>query len=236
MRMRIFTLACVMLLLWVGAALAQDATAGQGSYPAGMAFEPTSLNGASAYHTSAQQLVADLIADGKTDLGELVELILADSADQLDHILINLATQHIYELNASGEVLNESLISSGRRGLDTPPGHYTVVNKAPKAYSEKYDAWMLHWMGLTKNGEYGMHGLEGSSYERLLGGVASHGCVRLSREYAADLYTRAYVGLPIEIVNDPNLNLRTYEPLSREAAFSVVLEVISPADPWELFY
>jgi lipoprotein-anchoring transpeptidase ErfK/SrfK len=197
---------------------------------------PVELNGASSYRTRAQELVAGLVAAGETDLDSLIEVIVSDHREVLDHIVINIATQHIYECNVDGEVLHEDKVSSGMRGYDTPPGVYHVVNKAPKAYSEKYTAWMLHWMGLTKDGSYGMHGLEGSSYERHLGHVASHGCVRLSREYAKDLFTRVSIGMPVYIVNDPELNLQTFEPLSRQSAIAMVLEVLSPSDPWEIYY
>ena len=197
---------------------------------------PGELGGASRYRTRAQQLVADLVAAGETDLDSLVEVIVSDHREVLDHLVVNLADQHIYECNIDGEVLRSSKISTGRKGYDTPVGDYNVVNKAPKAYSQKYEAWMLHWMGLTRDGGYGMHGLEGSSYERLLGRVASHGCVRLSREYAKDLYTRVYVDMPVSIVNDPDLDLREFEPLSRQAAVAMVLDVLSPADPWDVYY
>jgi len=197
---------------------------------------PLELNGASSYRTRAQEMVAGLVAAGETDLDELIDVIVSDHREVLDHIVINIATQRIYECNVDGEILHEDKTSTGMRGYDTPPGIYHVVNKAPKAYSQKYEAWMLHWMGLTKDGGYGMHGLEGSSYERRLGNVASHGCVRLSRAYAKDLFTRVNVGLPVYIVDDPELNLRTFEPLSRQAAIAMVLEVLSPSDPWEIYY
>jgi lipoprotein-anchoring transpeptidase ErfK/SrfK len=133
-------------------------------------------------------------------------------------------------------VLNQAKISSGRKNYDTPPGEYSVVNKAPKAYSQKYEAWMLYWMGLTADGSYGMHGLEGSSYERLLGNVASHGCVRLSRAFAKDFYKRVTVGMPVSIVNDKELKLEPFKAISREAALSIVLEALSPSDPRQIFY
>jgi len=194
------------------------------------------LNGASSYTTHAQQLVADLVAAGETDIDELVAVIITDNREVLDHIVINLAEQKIYECNIAGEVLHVDKVSSGKGGYDTPVGEYHVVNRAPKAYSQKYEAWMLHWMGLTSDGSYGMHGLEGSSYERLLGHVASHGCVRLSRDYAKDLSSRVRVGMPVTIVNEKELKLTEYKPLSKRAARSLVLEVLSPADPWEVFY
>jgi len=199
-------------------------------------LDDLALDGASAYRTKAQQQLRDLVAAGETDIDKLVAVIATDTRESLDHIVINVATQTIYECNIEGRVLKQSRISSGRRGYDTPPGEYSVVNKSPKAYSQKYSAWMLNWMGLTADGGYGMHGLEGSSYERLLGGVASHGCIRLSRTYAKDLYTRVKVGMPVHIVSDPKLKLEAYVPVSRQAAVSLVLDALSPADPWEVFY
>jgi lipoprotein-anchoring transpeptidase ErfK/SrfK len=188
------------------------------------------------YRTRAQEKIKDLVAAGETDIDDLVDVIASDNRDALDHVIINIATQRLYECNMEGQVLAEHKVSSGRVGFDTPPGEYHIVNKAPKAYSKKYSAWMLYWMGLTSNGDYGMHGLEGSSYERLLGSVASHGCVRLSRDYAKELYPRVKVGMPVTIVKDAKLNLRAYEPLSKQAAISLVLDALSPADPWEAYY
>jgi hypothetical protein len=200
------------------------------------AAQPGPDAAADSHGSRAEQLLAGLPPADEADLEQLISLIASDSREKLDHLIINLATQRIYECNFDGQVLHEDKVSSGVKGMDTPPGEYSIVNKAPKAYSQKYDAWMLHWMGLTADGSYGLHGLEGSSYERRLGGVASHGCVRLSRSYAKDLYPRVSVGMPVSIVNDPKLDLATYEPLSRQAALSLVLDAISPADPAELFY
>jgi lipoprotein-anchoring transpeptidase ErfK/SrfK len=163
-------------------------------------------------------------------------MISTQDGDQLDHIVINIANQRIYECNASDQALREELVSTGRTGLDTPPGNYTVQNKAPKAYSQKYTAWMLQWMALTSDGSYGMHGLEGSSYERRLGHQASHGCVRLSRKYAKELYPRVNVGMPVKIINDKNFKLEAFKPLSEQAATAQVLDLVSPADPGALFY
>jgi len=195
-----------------------------------------SLDAASSFRTEAQLEILELAATVGTDLKDLISIIITDNAEVLDHIIVNLAGQRIYECNVNGEVLRSEPVSTGTRGYDTPPGEYHVVNRAQKAYSQKYEAWMLHWMGITSDGGYGMHGLEGSSYERLLGRVASHGCIRLSRTYAEDLYGRIRIGLPVTIVNDPQLELPEYLPLSKRAAEAMVLELISPADPWEVFY
>ncbi len=202
----------------------------------GVYIETYDLSGASDYRTPAQQLVVDLVAAGEDDLAELVNVIITDNRETLDHIVVNLSEQLIYECNVSNEVLHATPISSGKKGYTTPTGEYEIVNRAAKAYSQKYEAWMLHWMGITRDGGYGLHGLEGSSYERLLGRVASHGCIRLSRTYAKELYSRIKIGLPVTIVDDPDLKLREFEPMSHQAAESMVLDVLSPADPWEVFY
>lgn len=194
------------------------------------------IDGAAPYQTASQRAVAGLLAAGESDVLELIGFILEDNSEVLDHIIINLATQEIFECNSKGEILRKSKVSSGKRGFGTPVGEYHIANRALKAYSEKYEAWMLHWMGLTRNGEYGMHGLEGSSYERLLGRVASHGCVRLSREYATNLYARVQIGMPVTIVDDASLEVREYQPLTPRAAHALVLELLCPTDPWEVFY
>ena len=213
--------ACL-LLLPAGASAKQKAAPKPAPKPAETApIAEEGLDGASAYRTKAQQQLRDLVAAGETDIDKLVSVIATDTRESLDHIVVNLATQTIYECNIEGRVLKQSRISSGRRGYDTPPGPYNVVNKSPKAYSQKYSAWMLNWMGLTSDGGYGMHGLEGSSYERLLGGVASHGCIRLSRAYAKDLYTRVKVGMPVQIVKRSQAearNLRPGQPPGRRLA------------------
>jgi hypothetical protein len=183
-----------------------------------------------------REVVENLIENGETDVDELVDSIATESLGQLDHLIINLATQTIYECNAVGQVLRTGKVSSGRSGYTTPTGKYKIWTKSPKAYSQKYDAWMLNWMGFTSDGNYGIHGLEGSSYERHLGSVASHGCVRLSRKYAKDLYTRVKKDMPVTIVNDKNFKLPEYKPISREAALDMVLEVLSPTDPEKMFY
>jgi lipoprotein-anchoring transpeptidase ErfK/SrfK len=186
--------------------------------------------------THAQQELQELVAGGETDINELVKVIVSDTREALDHVVINLPTQTLYECNADGQVLGETKVSTGRRGFETPPGEYHVVNRSPKAYSQKYEAWMLHWMGLTADGSVGMHGLEGSSYERLLGHVASHGCIRMSREYSKGLYLRVKIGMPVLIVDDPHLSLAKYEPVSKQAAVRMVLELLSPSDPSQVFY
>jgi lipoprotein-anchoring transpeptidase ErfK/SrfK len=222
-----FLLGVLVLLVSATAALAAPAEETQASIGPGL---PT------GHDSRAREVVKELVDSGTTDVDELVDSISEENSGKLDHLIVNLANQTIYECNMAGQVLRTGRISSGRKGYDTPPGKYKVENKSPKAYSQKYDAWMLNWTAFTADGNYGLHGLEGSSYERHLGSIASHGCVRLSRKYAKDLYTRVKVGMPVTIINDKNFKLDEYKPISREAALTMVLEVLSPTDPEKVFY
>ena len=42
--------------------------------------------------------------------------------------------------------------------------------------------------------------------------------------------------MPVTIVNDPKLDLSRSSRSRRQAALAIVLEAISPADPWEIYY
>jgi len=67
------------------------------------------------------------------------------------------------------------------------------------------------WMAFTPNGGYGIHGLLGNSYYRRLGSPASHGCVRLTREGARELYGYVAIGTPVDVVRIRDLKLPVAE-------------------------
>src|SRR5688572_15562214 len=87
-----------------------------------------------AYMSEAQRMIADMVAAGETDIDELVSIIAKDNKEKLDHLVINIAEQRIYECNVDGHYLNMEKVSSGAKGYDTPTGEYNVVNRARKAY------------------------------------------------------------------------------------------------------
>ena len=116
-------------------------------------------------------------------------------------IIISLADQNMWVFE-NDEIVQRFPVSTGRPGHRTPTGDYNVRNRAPRAFSKKYECYMLQWMAITSDGEIGMHALEGRAYERHLGHVASHGCIRLSHVNAQWLYIWVEIGLPVEIVDD----------------------------------
>jgi len=134
---------------------------------------------------------------------EVPQDILTDDepAEPIKHVLISLADQLMWVFEGN-VIMQRFPVSTGVPGHRTPTGTYSVYNMSARAYSNRYECWMLHWMAITPDGMYGMHALQGTSYLRHLGSVASHGCIRLSREDAIWLYEWAEIGMQAEIVSD----------------------------------
>lgn len=96
------------------------------------------------------------------------------------------------------------LVSSGKKGMDTPRGNFKIHNKALRPWSKKYELFMPHWMALMVDGKYGIHELpewpsghkEGEGH---LGIPVSHGCVRLGVGAAKRVYDWAEIGTPVVI-------------------------------------
>lgn len=104
----------------------------------------------------------------------------------------------------NGVALDAYLVSSGKRGMDTPKGEYRIHNKAPRPWSKAYSLYMPHWMAITPDGKYGIHELpewpggykEGANH---LGTPVSHGCVRLGVGGAKRVYEWADIGTAVFI-------------------------------------
>lgn len=119
------------------------------------------------------------------------------------YVDINLAVQ-ILSIFENGKIIDAFLISSGKRGMETPRGQYAIRNKASRAWSKVYGLYMPFWMALVSSGEFGMHELpewpsgykEGANH---LGIPVSHGCVRLGIGPAKIVYDWAEIGTPVVV-------------------------------------
>ncbi len=119
------------------------------------------------------------------------------------YIDINLAIQ-ILSIFENGKIIDSFLISSGKRGMETPKGQYAISNKTPRAWSKVYGLYMPFWMALVPSGKFGVHELpewpggfkEGASH---LGVPVSHGCVRLGVGPAKTVYDWTEIGTPVVI-------------------------------------
>lgn len=100
-----------------------------------------------------------------------------------------------------GDSIKEFKISSGtsklEKGLDTPPGLFSVQSKSPLAISKQFEnAELYYWVGF--NGNIGFHGLKTSVYYNHLGlRPSSHGCIRIGREDGEKLYGMVEHGTPV---------------------------------------
>lgn len=136
-------------------------------------------------------------------------------------VKIDLADQiAIYE--RGGRRIGWSFVSSGKEGHSTSPGDYTITEKLDLKESNRY-GWLSDAAGKVTNGDatpatpvpegefyhpapmhdwmrittYGV-GMHAGEIPRP-GEAASHGCIRLPREFAPILYSVTKVGTPVKV-------------------------------------
>jgi lipoprotein-anchoring transpeptidase ErfK/SrfK len=119
------------------------------------------------------------------------------------YIDVNLATQ-VLTLFENGQAIDAYIISSGKRGMETPKGNFALHNKAIRPWSKQYSLYMPYWQAITPDGKYGIHELpewpggykEGANH---LGTPVSHGCMRLGVGPARRVFEWAPIGTPVMI-------------------------------------
>lgn len=122
-------------------------------------------------------------------------------------LVIHLKTQElVYQFD--GVEIGRTKVSTGKPGMPTPVGTFTIAAKSPKAWSASAKLWMPWWMNFVGNkalaGKYAIHELpewpngkkEGASH---LGIPVSHGCVRLGVGAAKSLYDWTPVGTKVVV-------------------------------------
>ena len=146
--------------------------------------------------------------------------VMAQATPDNVHIVVSIPKQRAY-LMVGDQIAADEPISSGKRGHETPHGHFSVMEKDPNHHSSLYGDFVdgrgrvvragvsahidsapsgTHFAGapmkwfLRLTGEgVGMHiGI-------LPGYPASHGCVRESPEGALLFYNHAKVGTPVDV-------------------------------------
>jgi lipoprotein-anchoring transpeptidase ErfK/SrfK len=146
--------------------------------------------------------------------------LLKQATPENTHIVVSIPKQRAY-LMVDEEIVADAPVSSGKRGHETPRGHFTVMEKDPNHHSSLYGdfvdrsgrvvragvsahidsapsgthfagAAMKWFLRLTGEG-VGMHiGI-------LPGYPASHGCIRESVDGAKLFYDHAKVGTPVDV-------------------------------------
>jgi len=125
-----------------------------------------------------------------------------------DHIIeINLTTHEGIVRFRNGDTKVFPLSGGTKnisKGIDTREGLFTLHWKSKKQYSTQFDSTvMLYWMSF--NGGIGMHALRTNGYYRHLGKKnVSHGCVRVSREDAKEIFDILERGTPVLVHKGEN--------------------------------
>jgi L,D-transpeptidase catalytic domain len=134
-------------------------------------------------------------------------------------VIINLAEQTAYLLE-DGRVAFISPIASGREGRETPTGSFKLISKDLNHESRSYGLVSdSHGRTINPNATPGSHVPPGCHYipapmpyfmefsscvgmhaGYLPGYPASHGCVRMPRDLAAEFFARVRIGTPVKVV------------------------------------
>jgi lipoprotein-anchoring transpeptidase ErfK/SrfK len=136
-------------------------------------------------------------------------------------VKIKLAEQRAYFYKA-GQLVGISQLSTGREGLDTPTGKYSVIQKDINHASSKYGDYVDDAGNVVvPNVELGkdprppgtkFKGAPMPFFMRIVGGVgmhagylpgypASHGCIRMPEFMAENFFKSVSVGTPVTITN-----------------------------------
>lgn len=119
------------------------------------------------------------------------------------YVDINLSQQIMCTFE-DGKLLDCYLVSTGKRGMETPKGQFSIRNKAVRVWSKKYGLYMPYWNAVASDGSFGIHELpewpggykEGANH---LGTPVSHGCIRLGVGPAKIVFDWADIGTPVVI-------------------------------------
>ena len=135
-----------------------------------------------------------------------IEQIQSRSAGEPVMAIVSLRNQRITVYDAKGWILRAP-VSSGSKGRETPAGIFSVIQKVEEHYSNLYDdAFMPHMQRITWSG-IALHG------GVLPGRPASHGCIRLPFDFAAQLFDVTKMGIRIIIAPDDVTPLEIAHPL-----------------------
>jgi lipoprotein-anchoring transpeptidase ErfK/SrfK len=146
--------------------------------------------------------VIDVLPDN-TVVAPTVGLPEIEVKPEAKKIVIDLSEQKLYTYEDK-KLAGEYLVSTGKRGMETPIGEFKVYEKRLRAWSKMAGLWMPFWMLIDPKRGVGIHELpewpngykEGANH---LGTPVSHGCVRLGVGAAETVYNWAEIGTVVII-------------------------------------
>ncbi|RJX40846.1 L,D-transpeptidase [Paenibacillus pinisoli] len=105
-------------------------------------------------------------------------------------IIIDLSDRKLYLLD-NNIVVRAYPVGIGRMVTQSPSGEFTIINKQPHP-GGPFGAF---WMGLSKP-HYGIHGTNDPSS---IGGLVSHGCIRMYNQDVLELQALVPIGTRVTI-------------------------------------
>ncbi len=147
----------------------------------------------------------------------------AASSSGSPSIRIDLSEQKAY-FYKGGQLVGESLISSGKKGFRTSPGNFRVLAKRPNHRSSIYGSFVDRSTGRVVKADVDTRkhrrppgtyyrGAKMNHYIRFNGGIglhasghvprypASHGCVRMPPHMARVFFRYSRVGMPVKVTH-----------------------------------
>jgi lipoprotein-anchoring transpeptidase ErfK/SrfK len=128
-------------------------------------------------------------------------------ADDSLRIVINVPARRL-SLVQGGTLVKAYPVAVGKSWTQTPRGSFHILQKAkdptwapkgrPAVPPGPNNPLGHRWMRISPNG-YGIHA---TNEPNSIGKARSHGCIRMSRDDAEDLFDRVAVGTPVDIVYD----------------------------------
>lgn len=161
---------------------------------AACALVPTVPAAAQALGEAAQPAIPRLKA-GQSIWFETPQLVKASIAGTPIKVVVAIRQQQalVYQGN---RLIGVTTVSTGAPGYETPLGEFTILEKKVFHRSNLYsNAPMPHMQRLTWGG-VALHA------GQLPGYPASHGCIRLPRDFARQLYELTAMGGTVTVVDD----------------------------------
>ena len=131
-------------------------------------------------------------------------------------LVINLPEQRLYYFNKTSATVQTYPIGIGDEGWETPVGTFHIYEKRPNptwyipaSLQEKYGMKMMPPGPDNPMGDFvmkfsaGAYGIHGTNVPWGVGGLVSHGCIRLYPEDIRLLYSQVKMGTKLEIIYEP---------------------------------
>ena len=156
----------------------------------------------------------------KQDPIKVNQSLLKEATPNNVHIVVSIPKQRAY-LMMGDQIVIDGPISSGKRGHNSPTGHFTVLEKDPNHHSSIYGDFIdrngrtvragvsaridsapsgTHFSGATMKWFLRLTGDGVGMHIGILPGYpASHGCIRESVDGAKLFYDHVKVGTPVDV-------------------------------------